>query len=436
MIIGKLDRKLKLYKQVFTTNEYGERDVTTKTSVTILGNFIFKGGKTSFDADALINEDTIDCLIRYRTDIGTSPQYFISNGTTNYSIKSIQEIGRKDAMLLKLEQNDVIDLSAVNTFFEYTINTNNTVDIFSSSATQYGLPTRASGTYDFVVDWGDGSTNTITTYNDANGLHTYSSAGTYTIKIKGVFSGIITTLDTGVWNVGRIDTLKILDIKSYGPLIIQDSLAFKDCTNLTSSATDNLQFNTTDATSTFQDTNFNGVVDNWDVSNITNFSDFFHGSQFNQDCNNWNISKATDLSSMFESTPFNKSLSKWDLSSVTNTGSMFGANTVFNQDISMWNVSSLTTAVTMFSGATAFDQSLATWNVTALTGNQLTFFGGGSGLSTANYDATLIGWAAQNVNSGVSINFGSSQFTGGGEAEAARASLVSKGWTITDGGSV
>ena len=90
--------------------------------------------------------------------------------------------------------------------------------------------------------------------------------------------------------------------------------------------------------------------------------------------------------------------------------------------------------MTMFSGATAFDQSLAFWDVTALTGNQLTFFGGGSGLSTANYDATLIGWAAQNVNSGVSINFGTSQFTGGGEAEAARATLVSKGWTITDGG--
>jgi len=433
MIIGKLDRKLKLFKQVFTTNEYGERDISSNTFVTILGNFDFKGGKTSFDADALINEDTIDCLIRYRTDIGTSPQYFISNGTTNYSIKSIQEIGRKDAMLLKLEQNDVIDLSGINTFFEYTINTNNT-GTGSSTSTQYGLPTRLSGTYDFVVDWGDGNTNTITTYNDANGLHTYGSAGTYTIKIKGVFSGINTTIDTSGWNFGRIDTLKILDIKSYGPLIIQDSLAFKNCTNLTSSATDNLQFNTTDATSTFQDTNFNGVVDNWDVSNITNFSDFFHGSQFNQDCNNWNISKATTLTSMFEDCPFNKSLSKWDLSSVTTTSSMFGGNTAFNQDVSMWNVSSLSSAVTMFSGATAFDKSLALWDVTALSGNQLTFFGSGSGLSTANYDATLIGWAAQNVNSGVSINFGSSQYTAGGEAAAARATLVTKGWTITDGG--
>ena len=434
MILGKLDRKLRLYKQVFTTNEYGERDVASKSLVTIYGSFDYKSGKTSFDADALINEETIQCLIRYRTDIGVSPQYFISNGSTNYSIKSIKQVGRKDAMLLTLEQNDVIDLSAVNTFFEYTINTNNTVDALSSSATQYGLPTRASGTYDFVVDWGDGSTNTITTYNDANGLHTYSSSGTYTIKIKGVFSGIITDLDTALWNVGRVDALKILDLKSYGPLIIQDNSAFKDCTNLTSSATDKLQFSTSDATSTFEDTNFNGVVDTWNVSNITNFSNFFHGSQFNQDCNNWNITKATNLSGVFESTPFNKSLSNWDTSSVTNLSSIFAINTVFNQDISMWNMSEVNTVIGMFSGATAFDKSLASWDVTSLSGSQVLFFGNGSGLSTANYDNILIGWAAQNVNSGVSINFGTSQYTAVGEAAAARATLVSKGWTITDGG--
>ena len=50
-----------------------------------------------------------------------------------------------------------------------------------------------------------------------------------------------------------------------------------------------------------------------------------------------------------------------------------------------------------------------------------------------NYD-NMMSWAAQNVNSGVSIHFGSSQYTAGGEAAAARATLVTKGWTITDGG--
>ena len=154
----------------------------------------------------------------------------------------------------------------------------------------------------------------------------------------------------------------------------------------------------------------------------------------NQDCNSWNVSQANSFNGFFESTPFNKSLSNWDTSSTVGTSNMFGSNTAFNQDISMWNISKVTNIIGMFSGATAFDKSLASWDVTSFSGNQLLFFGNGSGLSTANYDDTLIGWATQNVKTGVSINFGTSKYTAGGEAAAARATLVTKGWTITDGG--
>jgi len=56
-------------------------------------------------------------------------------------------------------------------------------------------------------------------------------------------------------------------------------------------------------------------------------------------------------------------------------------------------------------------------------------------LSTANYDALLIAWAAQSVLSGLAIWFGASEYTGGGTAAAARASLIADdSWTITDGG--
>jgi hypothetical protein len=58
-------------------------------------------------------------------------------------------------------------------------------------------------------------------------------------------------------------------------------------------------------------------------------------------------------------------------------------------------------------------------------------------LSTTNYDALLIGWAAQNVLSNRTVNFGNSQYTAGGAAEAARNTLTTTyGWTISDGGSV
>ena len=137
---------------------------------------------------------------------------------------------------------------------------------------------------------------------------------------------------------------------------------------------------------------------------------------------------------MFQNSLFNKTLSSWDVSSATALLSMFGSNTSFNQDISMWNISNVIAAAGMFYEATAFNKSLAAWNVTSLTGAQSLFFANGSGLSTTNYNSLLISWASQNVKTGVSINFGISQYTAGSDAATARATLVSKGWTITDGG--
>tara|TARA_R100001224_G_scaffold107827_1_gene83481 strand:+ start:69 stop:407 length:339 start_codon:yes stop_codon:yes gene_type:complete len=112
MIIGKLDRKLRLSKRTFTNDLYGERSVNVSTSVTIYGSFDFKNGNTTYDADALINKETIECLVRYRTDIGVSPQYALTFGTTVYSIKSIKEVGRKDKLILTLVETDAIDLTA------------------------------------------------------------------------------------------------------------------------------------------------------------------------------------------------------------------------------------------------------------------------------------------------------------------------------------
>tara|TARA_R100000654_G_scaffold1275_1_gene4636 strand:- start:1213 stop:1551 length:339 start_codon:yes stop_codon:yes gene_type:complete len=111
MIIGKLDRKLKLYKRTFTNNTYGEREINTSSFVTIYGSFDFKSGNSTYDADALINKQNIECLVRYRTDIGISPEFAITFGNTVYSIKSIKEVGRKDKLILTLLETNSIDLA-------------------------------------------------------------------------------------------------------------------------------------------------------------------------------------------------------------------------------------------------------------------------------------------------------------------------------------
>lgn len=287
--------------------------------------------------------------------------------------------------------------------FIFTVQTDNAG---VSNNDQFQLPLQNFGTVDIVVDWGDSTTDTITAFDQAEKTHTYPSAGTYEIKITGVLQGFR-------FNNGG-DCLKMLDIKNYGVLDINKLEVFRGCVNLTQSATDAPIISTTDLTRTFSNCRvFNGDVTNWDVSNVTNFSGMF------TDC--W---------------AFNQDITNWDVSSGTNFHDMFRFTRAFNQPIGVWDMSSATSLSSMFRGTSnpGFDQSLAGWDISNVT-NFGAFFKTGTPLSTANYDATLISWASQNVQSNLSINFGNSQYTAGGAAEAARNTLINTyNWTITDGG--
>lgn len=146
------------------------------------------------------------------------------------------------------EQYDVKDLP---TDFEMTINTklaetdyivtqvNNPIqteeseNLVKEQTTQLSdkerltvrIPTTETGSYNFVVSWGDGTTsNKITAYNDSETSHTYETDGEYTIKISGMatelkFTGTIASYLTKV-------TKCILTFSSIDEM-------FKNCANLT-----------------------------------------------------------------------------------------------------------------------------------------------------------------------------------------------------------
>jgi hypothetical protein len=95
----------------------------------------------------------------------------------------------------------------------------------------------------------------------------------------------------------------------------------------------------------------------------------------------------------------------------------------------------------MFYGATAFEQSLATFNMEMAatitdmcTGCDLNASG-----TTANYDATLIAWAAQNLVNSRTFNGGTSKYGGdaGSGGQQARAAIATDDlWTFADGGHI
>ena len=178
-------------------------------------------------------------------------------------------------------------------------------------------------------------------------------------------------------------------------------------------------------------TNFNGNITSWNTSSSIRMDSMFRNTNFNQNIGSWNTANVTIMNGMFlGADAFNQDISSWNTGNVTNMSLMFFNATAFNQNISSWNTGSVTNMNSMFSSAAAFNQNLASWDIADVTDMRGMF--DGSALSDANYKSTIIGWAAQSTQSNVTAHFGSANLTDTA-GQNARATLVSRGWTITDG---
>jgi len=97
--------------------------------------------------------------------------------------------------------------------------------VTTTSPQTFTLPMNPSGYYNATIDWGDGTANsTITAHNDADLVHSYATAGTYTLKVDGTIGGIY-------FGSGGSRSL-VRSVKYYGATRIDD--AFRNCTNLNS----------------------------------------------------------------------------------------------------------------------------------------------------------------------------------------------------------
>lgn len=191
----------------------------------------------------------------------------------------------------------------------------------------------------------------------------------------------------------------------------------------------------------FNATSFNQDISTWNTAAVTNmFGMFINADAFNQPIGNWNVSNVVNFAQMFQlADVFNQDLSNWNMSNAQFIDGMFADTPAFNnagQPLSNWerttpNVSTLASVINMegtFQNATAFNQSLANWNISSVA--NMTFMLDNCGMDVANYDATLIGWAAQTVQPNVSLGATGLTYCAG---ETARNTLIGapNNWTIS-----
>ena len=194
----------------------------------------------------------------------------------------------------------------------------------SGPSETFTIPCLNVGIFDAVVNWGDGSKSSVTSYNDSNLSHNYATEGNYTISISGSFPSIY-------FRGNSTNAAKVRTVESLGD-VGWESLhsAFSGCDRMTS---------------------FSAGVTN--TSGVTDMERMFFGCAdvTSLDVSSFDTSSVTTMYLMFYNCRnlMSLDLSNFDTSSVENTGYMFNSCAgLTSLDLSNFDTSSVTTMRGMF----------------------------------------------------------------------------------------
>jgi surface protein len=322
----------------------------------------------------------------------------------------------------------------------------------------------SDGTYNFVVDWGDGTNDTITTWNQPEVTHIYAILGTYNVGMTGTIKG---------WKLGNSgeNANKLISVDNFGTDLNIDGGNFREGENIT-------HFNTSGWTSSNGDMSnmFDGCekltsldLSNLDTSSSLDFQSVFRSCKLLSSIigiEDLDVSNSLTFSCMFENA---YSLTSLDLSSwlsMNDMSSMFNGAyglqslilpdglfnsfrltrtfsninigpTTYTLDTGSWDVSNVYDMDYMFennSNMTTLDISNWTLNVPSMIGML-----DGCPLDSSSYDAILnkLSDTSNGAKIGFDVVFGASL------CKYSPAGLVGRNilentynWTITDGGPV
>ncbi|NRD21352.1 BspA family leucine-rich repeat surface protein [Winogradskyella eckloniae] len=283
--------------------------------------------------------------------------------------------------------------------FKLTYDTQLQQNSHTTPINQLKMQVQNGFTYNYSIDWGDGQYDNNVSEEI---IHTYLNPGIYTVSIIGDFPA-------PRHEEFHSDSFKLISIDQWGTQIWESMEgAFAGCSNMEYAATDipNLSIVTDMSRMFIVCQNFNGNINDWDVSNVTNMYGMFAVADiFNQPLNNWDISNVTNLSFMFYRTDtFNQDINGWNTANVTTTYRMFETAIAFNQPLDNWNVANVITMENMFKGATAFNQPLNSWDLSSVTSTKEMFENADA------FNSNISSWNVENVNDMESMFYSADAF--------------------------
>jgi len=136
--------------------------------------------------------------------------------------------------------------------FVFKVTTTSANTVFTCPLTDFG-----GLTPNLVINWGDGSSSPlITASNSVNRVHTYVSAGTYTVTISGTMPGFQVNNNTSIRNL-------ITELVQWGTVGLR-TINFYGCVNLTAIP---------------GSTSLSGVGGYTGLIDVLNFSNFMNGTR-------------------------------------------------------------------------------------------------------------------------------------------------------------
>jgi surface protein len=225
---------------------------------------------------------------------------------------------------------------------------------------QIQLPLGTGNSFSNVpIVWGDGTTTIVTSAADTTDMaHTYTSAGTYLLKVQQQSGGNVGHFGNGAapWTAGAA---YVSAVTYFSPSLTSLSGAFYGATNLIGT-TPTLPTSVTDLSymfynaSSINDPNISSYI----TTNVTNMSYmFYQATSFNKNLNGWNTANVTNMDHVFYGAVAYANaggvLTGWNTAKVTNMSWMFAGAILFNANISTWNTAAVTNMSYMFYGGTA-----------------------------------------------------------------------------------